>query len=284
MKKNNQYISETGHLKDEYLNLYIEAHLINAVKYLPSDVLEHVENCKLCKDEIINGYDTLKDIQYIKIEEHPYFGSIVNSDKELRKTNFLILYRIAASIIFIISIGTLGYYFLNNELESLTPISEKLSENHTQKDGTKEKNILPNLNDKIDLGEKKIVQSEKDKKEINLNDLVAEVKLEGEEYKLSPIITSMLGSTTRSDYIKIQQPKDSTYFKIGQHISFAWKSELSEEIKLTIFNNTDELIFESDVLKEETYNLTKILKPGVYYWKIESIDDMHHLGVFFIAK
>jgi len=283
MVTKNKYLSDTGHLKDEYISLYIDAHILDKVNELPQEILEHVEDCQVCKQNIINVYDLMKNIDSIKHEEHPYFNFKKSESINLKKTNFSVFFRIAASLLIIICIGMTGYYFLNNTQRKINKFSK--SEN-ILKDSTKlENNTLEDSTDIKDrIKEDLKIKIEDSKREIEINELIAENELEGEEFQVSPIMLSMLGTTSRSDFLEVKEPKDSTIFKYEQVVNFSWNSDIEEEIKLKIFNYKDELVFESKELKTDEFTLTEPLLSGAYIWKIESTDEMYYLGLFFIVK
>lgn len=275
MKKNSQYISETNHLKDEYLSLYTEALVLDKVKDLPNEVTEHVEDCLDCKQSIIEGYDVLKNTE-IDIEDHPFF----NKESIHPKKNFSsIVYRIAASIVFIVSVSTIAFYMFNTKHKLTEKISHKISnaidsttlilENETD-------SIAPKQEIKIAEGQNSIDE--------DLENVLAENIMDGQEYQISPMILSMLGATSRSGYFEVNTPEDSTLFEINQTIIFKWEHEVNEDIKLKIFNYKDELIFESELLESNIYTLAYNLNPGAYIWKIESDNELYHLGLFFIKK
>lgn len=286
MSKKNKYLSETGHLIDEYLNLYIDAHLLNKVTELPLEILDHVEDCQFCKQNILDGYDILKEADGYDAIWHPYFGETKNNRKELKKTNFSVLYKIAASVVFIVSVGIIGFYLLRSDLEIPGEITEVTNKEEIVKDNIENTEKLTS-DTLIKIGEKesneKVIKEEIIEKP-ELNNLIAENKLEGEEFKVSPIMLAMLGAQTRNDFFELEYPKDSVILEQNKQIEFAWQSDINEEIKLKIFNYKEELVFESKVLKKNEYLLTEILQPGAYIWKIEGTNDMYHLGLFFISK
>lgn len=288
MVKKNKYLSEIGHLNDEYVSLYIDAHLLNKVKELPYEILKHVEDCNICKQNIIDGYDILKTIKEINVDEHLYFKDKEMKSSESKKRNLVVLYKIAASIVFIISIGIIGFNILNR-LETSDKISENLERKFTERDSVDENIIIPELQEDAIMETGKIkdenqLEKEKPAKKIELNNLIAENKLEGDEFQVSRIMISMLGINTRADFFELKYPKDSIIFENQQQINFAWDSDISEEIKIKIFNYKDDLVFESKILESNELNLTKTLLPGAYIWKIEGNDAIYHLGLFFVKR
>lgn len=280
MKKRNLYISKEGHLTNNFISLYIDALLLDRVNKLPIEVLEHVEDCKICKQSILEGYDILKETEEVNANEHPYFG---NKKEALKKTKFLVLYKIVASVVFIVSLGIIAFYVLNNKPETSNKIAEDIEKESKIPDSINEEVMLPKDTSKA-IDNQEIKNQPNLENETDLNNLIAENKLEGKEFQVSPIMLSMLGTNIRSDFFEAKHPKDSTIFENKQPISFMWDSDIEEEIVLKVFNYKDELVFESTVLESNEFDLTEALMPGAYIWKIESTDDMFHLGLFFVLK
>lgn len=55
-----EYINN-GHLNDEAKAMYIDAMLMNSEKLLPLPIRLHVEDCIICKKEILAVYTALND-------------------------------------------------------------------------------------------------------------------------------------------------------------------------------------------------------------------------------
>jgi hypothetical protein len=284
MVKVNKYIADNGHLTDEYISLFIDAHLLNRVTELPQEILEHVEECKKCKQEIINGYNLLKNISVPNVDEHPYFSKNGRSTETLKKTNYHNLYKIAASIILIITLGIIGVYTF--DLGEYSTISDKMDGKPNNNDSITEiivnselpKDTIKKNNETKQTEKATIIKKEKS------GNLLAKADLSGKEFQVSPIMLSMLGENTRAEFLEVDYPKDSAIFENKQTIDFSWNSNINDDIKLKIFNYKNELVFESEVLAHNKLKIPENLPPGAYIWKIESLNEIFHLGLFFIKK
>ena len=85
----------------------------------------------------------------------------------------------------------------------------------------------------------------------------------------------------RSPEIRIIQPKPAARFGYGTEIMFIWKYHpAGDSLYLSIYNNKEEKIHKARVISE--YMLKKELKPGIYYWKLESEDDLIFMNKFYI--
>ena len=62
----NHLFNEKGHLNEEGVSLYSDASIKNKLDKLPPKLLEHVEDCLMCKKEIIELYDIVNEIDKIE--------------------------------------------------------------------------------------------------------------------------------------------------------------------------------------------------------------------------
>src|SRR3990172_10844095 len=100
----NNYFTEDAHLSEEAIALYVDALRLNKVYLLPSVVLRHVADCRVCKAEIVENSTLLQNQEFRAVEPHPYFDrKVEGSEKRLSYA-----YRIAAVVIVGINAG----YFL----------------------------------------------------------------------------------------------------------------------------------------------------------------------------
>ncbi len=99
---NTERLFENGHLTDEGIALWAEALLENREGSLPDKLKEHTDECLECKMNILELCDTLKEIE--KNEN--------TSNHKEKSGNRKLFYSIAATIIFLLSIGAI-LYFMN---------------------------------------------------------------------------------------------------------------------------------------------------------------------------
>ncbi len=98
-----------------------------------------------------------------------------------------------------------------------------------------------------------------------------------------PIYEYAIGEVTRStDYsMSVLSPK------IGEDVKdssqFRWETDYKGNLYLEILTNRDSLIL-SEQPKDNKLLIIKKMKPGLYYWKLKSNDDLLYLGKFFVGK
>lgn len=271
IKKSN-FFSKDGHLNDLGIALCSDSLLYHKENELPDELKSHITDCLVCKHKIVDVFEFLSE--EILTKEHPYFSNLHKKNR----FNTVNIFKIAASILVVVSLGITGLYFINNNKQLLQ--NKNVSE--LQEDSSL---IKPNESDLINTDN---FESNLDSIEIEeiinvqKQQLIAKASIEDERYILSDNQQAMIGNVMRSDYFEVISPKDSTSFKRGEEISFSWKTDVEDEIILKIFNNKAELTFESESIINNTYLLKDEFERGAYIWKVETDNDVLYIGVFYI--
>lgn len=84
----------------------------------------------------------------------------------------------------------------------------------------------------------------------------------------------------RSDQITILQPMPSANLMKGDDVFFTWSNPSGDSLILKIYNNKEESIIRIRALN--AYKMHSSLRPGLYYWKLESEDDLIYMNKFYI--
>ena len=84
----------------------------------------------------------------------------------------------------------------------------------------------------------------------------------------------------RSDQITILQPMPSANLMKGDDVFFTWSNPSGDSLILKIYNNLEESIITAKALN--AYKMYSSLRPGLYYWKLESEDDLIYMNKFYI--
>jgi len=101
-----------------------------------------------------------------------------------------------------------------------------------------------------------------------------------ENFKPTPYLEEMLAYDVRSYSITVISPKIGE--KITGNILFQWK-EVEEPVYLKILDNKGAELF-SFIPEGFKFVFTEKLDPGLYYWKLESEDDLLYVGKIFIGE
>ena len=104
------------HLDHNDINLYVHAIILNRVENLPDELKEHVEDCMICKERII-------ELQQILVSDREFMKKIslppkLNHKKNNRK---IVFYGVAASILLVVGLTvTLNIAYLSKDNGSVT--------------------------------------------------------------------------------------------------------------------------------------------------------------------
>lgn len=257
----NNYLNG-GHIGDSEVAIYVDALLREELLPLPGEVLGHVEACPECKDKILDLFLFLKNPD---TSEAPHRGEIVEMPA---KESARFYWRKAAAAVFIFALMFAAYFLVfKNGFFTGTGLPGVKDDSAGQQ--------VTRLRD--DSG------SETPGKEVDVKKEDAGVKENRYQtppnYRVNPNLEVMVGSQSRSVDVQIQSPRNNVYLK--GDILFSWEEAGLKPLHLKILNNRNEALFEYEVDKNQL-EFKKKLRPGLYYWKLESKHDLLYVGKFFI--
>ena len=106
-------------------------------------------------------------------------------------------------------------------------------------------------------------------------------KLIAEDFQESPNFENLISQEIRSNYsLKVISPVPNAEMK-GKEIVFMWKTNLTENVFLEIYNNKEKRIYSSGT-KNNQLIVENTLKPGLYYWKLENEENLLYVGKFLV--
>jgi hypothetical protein len=254
MRENEEILFDaSGHLSDETIAFYGEALIYRKENELPDAVLDHAEGCIVCKQKIVSTCDILREHEEEKrLKERKY------------RISWRLALRIAAAILIIVG---------------STIVLFEIKENTTE-------NV--NLNT---IAEDTAVIDSAISPEIAANDSIFDnaagenEKLLAENYAESELFETLTKTVLRSDInLEILSPESNESFNKGQEIPFFWKADQDAKYTIKLYNNREvEPIYEFKNLDVELI-LSENLEQGLYYWKLESEEDLLFVGKFFVRK
>ena len=98
-------------------------------------------------------------------------------------------------------------------------------------------------------------------------------------FSINPNLEYMVNSKSRSFVIQVQSPSNNSL--VSEEIFFAWSKFTQEAINLIILNNRNEIVF-SSLVNDNQIKFKGKLAPGLYYWKLESQNELYHIGKFIV--
>jgi hypothetical protein len=240
------YLMDNGHLTDEASALLIDALVHDRTPEVPEQVLTHIEMCGECKDKIIDVGAFLRNPDAARIR---------------KRNRYFYPGKIAA--VFVVFALLIGVYVVISQNPSF------LNHDNTVTSTTlSQKQIItpkPLDSTKIEIDNKKPTAKQ--------NSQPADAA-----FRMNPNLENMIDSQLRGIYLEALTPVNNTIVTIPIH--FSWKKELAASHILEIVNNKNKILF-SYMVSGTTFDFKENLAPGLYYWKIESKNELVHVGKFY---
>ena len=238
-----------AHLNEEALALYVDALKLNKVYLLPGAILRHVSDCAECKSEIVEVFSLVDGQGYHLMEGHPYLAKKAG----LQVLRVSITYRLAAVLLVGISIGILFSLFrlTNNSRDVL--------------------NVSP--------GTMPVAHPESRKGTAKNDGQISQQKNLADNFSESPNLEDLINSTSRSASLIGISPKNG--IMVNRHILFEWKGVELGSVTVKILSNKEKVL-KSFKIEGSKFLFAGKLNPGLYYWELESKEELLYVGKFFV--
>jgi len=275
---------DNEHLNELGVSVYLNALIKDDINSLDPNLLDHVEECKLCKSSIIENYKLFKNIDSEDEKTEGSEHTLIKGwprDNKLKQKKLYGIIKIAAAIILLVGLG----YLFNLLSDKNNIVTEELVKNDSTKTINQiEENKNQIKNDDLIINENIIVKEElnnntqkENTNNIETNNLLAA------NFEESTNLENFIDINVRSNgELNIISPKLSKTYKRTEHVYFKWETEIDQAFILKILSNKEIVIKKIESIISGEYTLTEPLKPGLYYWKIETEDDLYYTGRFYI--
>jgi hypothetical protein len=77
-------------------------------------------------------------------------------------------------------------------------------------------------------------------------------------------------------------PKNTKTYIFSEQIDFQWQKPDIETLILGLYNNKGKLVFQKKITS--VFHFKQVLQPGLYYWQLETEDDIVYTGKFSVVK
>lgn len=259
------YLTEEGHLTEEGIALYAETLQSENWTALAKNVSLHIEDCQLCHGEALALYAVLSEMEKAsgeKAVDKPQTGKRV-------RMRFIRWAMVAV-------LAGLSFYFYryldrpnaqdqiqqdrpiadeDKEKEEVMPIVKDESESTTPKKENTEPTSIPTT-----------PVPKADSRDLYASNFVPSAQME-----------ALLADAVRGDNLELISPVQQTVFQSEENILFEWAGTIEEALFLQIENNKGEEVYQT-TLSALRFNYKPDLPPGLYYWRLESEEDLLMLG------
>lgn len=247
------FFTNRMHLTDEGVALYVDAMKLKRTAELPKEMLKHVEYCPDCQLQIVELYELLRNEVYDTTMKHPYFDRV--QEPEVRYGG--VMYRVAAVLAGMALLG-IGYYFISTTNIQQTPPS------------LVEKEKPQNIKQQEDFTQAN--------KSIRKKETAEQQQDFAANFTESPNLEDLVQTQFRSIAVEVITPKAGDVVK--QPVVFKWKG-VNEPLTIKILSNKERTLASANITTN-TYTTKKILSPGLYYWKLETKDEVIYVGKFLV--
>ncbi|NUO03731.1 MAG: hypothetical protein HUU01_24215 [Saprospiraceae bacterium] len=265
------HLSNTGlfrndhHLSEEGIAACAEALLAESTGDLPPQLQAHLESCEACRREVIELYGLIstmppRDIENPDQDEATQPSSPRKPETRLHPGWRWSLVAMTALLAFWMYRSSQTTQLLLKPNQNVpTPIPEQLL-NPQQK------------------AERPIVETEtpeqnpvkQPEQELYAANFVPSAELEG-----------LTGEVLRSGGLEITSPTVNQTVKPGNEIFFQWKQDNSTPLQLIVLDNRGKELFRQEV-SNGSYGWRTPQRPGLYYWKLESTEELLFTGKFLL--
>ena len=267
-------LNQNGHLTDQAVALYVDGLILERMEKLPEELISHVENCNECHIQCTDLYATLKGAVEYSNEPHPYFDRpAADNPKPFGFGKYILPLAVAFAILL---------WFMLRPERTEAPIDNQIIPEDPIK--------VPN--ERVDSSTVNILSDEiADKDEVPSKeiekDIPADQPVTNEEdlpeliaatFEVNDDLEAMIGEVFRSNELEVLLPKNENKYFAGDPLEFKMNNlDGTQSPELLIMNNKGETVL-NQKLNTGSFKIYHQLSPGLYYWKIETEDDLLHLG------
>lgn len=237
------------HLTDEGVALYVDALKLGTLDQLPTEIRAHVAACNECKTNVTGLFALLDSESYADVRTHPSFTL-----EHGVGSSYLGVMKLAAVIAGLALIGALMYFWnLPGHIRSSAESpQEVLRQGADSARNSQQTHPGPQGGSNPEFAANFIAD---------------------------PDLEHLVNSRYRSSGISVVSPLNESVVDSGA--LFIWKGRVRGHVRLCIMTNSGS-IKRDDYDAKSPSTLKQHLNPGLYYWKIESEDELLYAGKFFV--
>ncbi len=245
------FFTRDGHLHDEAVAFYVDALKLDQTARLPVAVTGHVETCSVCKEAVFELHEVVREINYEELGAHPFF----DKKKSAASNGTPRFLRLAAGL-FLGAIAVYALMQLRARNEASSPQAES----------------MPARVDSTSTAARDTLRLPEPPR--------APVDLYAANFEVAHDLESLLEGETRSAGLVVRAPQNGSTMR--EEITFEWQAATIDTLRLQILNNREEVVFEASV-SAGPFIFRKKLLPGLYYWKLATVEELLYVGKFLVA-
>lgn len=106
-------------------------------------------------------------------------------------------------------------------------------------------------------------------------------KIIAENFTPSPNLENLVNESYRAYSVEVLSPENGRNY--SRAINFRWESDYVGPFFLKILNNRENIVREFTV-RENQFHFKEKLPRGLYYWKLETEEELLYIGKFYVGK
>jgi len=237
----------SGHLTEEAVGLCVDALKLERYDEVPTDIRAHLEDCQACRGNVSGVFALLADQKYDGNQAHPYLDA---------RSRFArgAWYKIAAVLVVLVGIGALVALYLSNRPAGLQRENQALVPGQDSSSGrSSPENPLTGRED-------------------HARTLASRLEPNAE-------LEALVDARMRSPGVKVLRPVIGGM--ISGSVMFDWSGGPAGKYTVTIYDNSRTIVLRLTV-DRTSLKVDQGLQPGLYYWKLESNDELLYFGKFIV--
>lgn len=259
------YQNENGHLTDESISRYVEVLKSEDWPSLPEEIQSHIDTCDVCHGEAMDLYAI---VSHERVE-----GTIRQLPPKSKARVFRLRIMRWAMVAVLAGLSIYLYRYLDrpkplNNIEIDSPIANDPG-------GEREQNIELESDPSSPTPKKEEAENPSKSTtpvpERDVRDLYAANFVPSETMEL------LLRDQLRSTGLELMSPADEKVSNWKSGIDFQWRGTIEEDLSIQLENNRGDRLYEKPITGL-THTLQIDLEPGIYYWRLESEEDLLMVG------
>jgi hypothetical protein len=256
-----------GHLTEESIAAYTEALLGDDFERLPKEILAHVEHCEACQHEAIELYGLIATLPEKEKEEPDQDEENTDQPQAKPRTNPLWRWALVALT------AALALYIYR-----AMPIAPEAAPKEQQQAPTSTPSQFMDPQQKpVD---RPVAESESPKQTEKPTEGTALYAANFVPYEQ---LESLAGEVMRSAGVEALAPTKEQVFRPGSLVKFQWKNETQTPLQLILLDNHGKELLRHDATTTN-FDWQSLQRQGLYYWKLESPDELLFVGKFLLKQ
>lgn len=259
------YFNEDGHLTDESIAHYVEVLQSQDWDSLPVEILDHIENCDSCHQAGMDLYAIVSHSrQAVEVPtQKPQSGARIVRLRVMRWAMAAVL----------VGLSFYLYRYLDrptaiDNIEIDSPIANEPGESKPLDGEVAETPLVPAPKKEETENPSKTTTPVPER---DVRDLYAANFVPSESMEL------LLADQLRSTGLEVIKPANEKVEDWKNGIDFRWVGIEEEGLSIQLENNLGEQLYEQ-AIEGLAHKVELDLEPGIYYWRLESQEDLLMVG------